>query len=107
MYSKSYIENFFLNLTLNTQINPKHELSWGFYFKNDDIKALKKAKKILLAQGYNFAEIVEENKEFYLHIEKIEIHNINSLYKRCVELTALTKKLDINCFDGFDVEKQQ
>ena len=104
MYTKDYIEDYFFQIILNSELCPKVNLSWGYYFSHNDLESLETAKEILISKGYDFAEIIQEEKEFFLHIEKIEIHTIDSLYKRCTELKTLTLELQIKSFDGFDVE---
>lgn len=105
MYSKNDIENFFSQtIDTNRELNSRNLLSWGYYFRNNQINTLEEAKQILISNGYSFAEIILEDDEYYLQIEKIESHTIDSLYDRCLELNTLAQRLQINSFDGFDVE---
>lgn len=104
MYSRNDIENFFFQIIINSELSTKSNLSWGYYFRSNQSTSLEEAKKILISNGYDFAEIILEGKEYYLQIEKIETHTIDSLYDRCLELDTLAQRLQINSFDGFDVE---
>lgn len=104
MYSRNDIEKFFFHIIIDSDLSPKNSLSWGYYFRNEKVTSLEEARKILISNGYDFAEIILEGKEYYLQIEKVETHTIDSLYDRCLELNTLAQKLQINSFDGFDVE---
>ena len=102
---KKSIEEFFNKTAKEYDINLNSRLSWGFYFSNSDSKVLRKAKEILDYDGYSTLEICYENKTYYLCVEEINIHTKDTLYDRCKEFENIAENLQINSFEGFDVEE--
>lgn len=100
------IIKFFNEIAQENNINIKDELSWGFYFSDDESELLREAKRVLDKEGYSTLEIFYENKTYYLCVEEICVHSSNSLYERCEKFEKLAKELNIHSFDGFDVEEQ-
>lgn len=99
------IEDFFHDVQTTDNIDFSDDLSWGYYFSHFEKSKLEHIKTILLKQGYSFAEIIEEqDNRYYLHIEKIEKHTVDSLTKRDLELLGYANKFNIDSYDGFDVE---
>jgi hypothetical protein len=60
-------------------------------------------------RGYRYVEVFEAEDEdasapyFFLHVEKVEIHNVDSLYRRNTELEAFAKQNGLDTYDGMDV----
>ncbi|CAM1352204.1 ribonuclease E inhibitor RraB [Tenacibaculum ascidiaceicola] len=110
MITKDIIIDFFKNLKLKGDFNIKEKLLWGYFFLDKDINKLKKLSKKLEQNNYTFVDIFEAEKEeaedpqeYYLHVEKIEHHNVETLDKRNKELYLLAEKNNIEYYDGFDV----
>lgn len=103
----SKVEEFYENTRSRKDIDVSKNLSWGYYFSSIDKGPLERVKELLLNEkGYSYAEIIkEEDSKYYLHIEKIEKHTINSLTQRDIELKNYAEEFNIESYDGFDVEK--
>jgi len=81
------------------------ELLWGYFFKNEKREPLQEVADYLTAQGY---EIVDINQSFpdemyWLQAEKIEQHDVDSLYLRNQQLSQLAAQMHIKAYDGMDV----
>lgn len=99
------IKKFFNETAKENNLNLNNKLSWGFYFSHKQSDNLQEAKNLLDPNRYSSSEIIFENKTYYLCVEEINVHNVDSLYNRCKEFQTLAEKLHINSFDGFDVEE--
>ena len=85
--------------------NMEQELAWGYFFKHESIEPLQKIADELEQQGY---EIVDINQSFpdemyWLQLEKIEQHSVQSLDKRNQKFYELARKRKIHAYDGMDV----
>ncbi len=85
--------------------NMEQELAWGYFFKNECIEPLEELAAVLEGQGY---EVVDINQSFpdemyWLQLEKIEQHSINSLDKRNQDFYQLAQYRNIHAYDGMDV----
>lgn len=110
MITKETIIDFFKNIEENEEFNSTDKLLWSYFFLNSDLERLKEFAEVLKGLGYYFVNIFEaekENKndiqEYYLQIEKIEYHNIDSLHRRNQYFDKLTEENNISFYDGFDV----
>ncbi len=83
----------------------KTEMLWGFFFTDKNKMNLEKAATRLNAQEYKIVEIRkdEEKDFFWLHVEKIENHTVNSLHDRNKTLNTFAKENGIDSYDGWDV----
>lgn len=104
MITREKVTEYLNHIILEKNIDLKNKLSWGYFFTHYEKDTLKVAKNIFISEKYDFVEIIEENGTFHLHIEKIETHNIYTLYLKCLELYSLSIELGIDEFNGFDVE---
>ena len=110
MITKETIEEFFENVNNGDEFDTSQVLLWGYFFLDSDLSKLKKANEKLVNEGYRFVDIFEAEKEdekdtqeYYLHVEKIEHHTVDSLCKRNSELYKFANENGIDCYDGFDV----
>lgn len=109
MITKQIIENFFNNLKGDNDFNANDYLVWGFFFIGADKNMLKALGKHLENEGYLFVDIFEADKEeandkteYYLHLEKFDKHDINSLM--CLNEILQMQAIKFNSrYDGFDV----
>lgn len=83
---------------------------WGYFFTNPSRGPLDLAAQDLSRSGYRVVEIYLSEKEdasdpdlWSLHVERIEMHTIDSLLKRNAKLTAFAKKHNLLSYDGMDV----
>ncbi len=104
MITKNDIEQLFTKMR-KAGWNMEQELAWGYFFKHQSKEPLEKLARELSKQGY---EIVAINQSFpdemwWLQIEKIEQHGIDSLDQRNQEFYQLAKQYHIHAYDGMDV----
>lgn len=91
-------------------LNASEDLLWGFYFTDPDAEQLQALVPALESRGYRFidlfeAEIDEEVSSepmYYLHVEKVERHNIDSLDARNNEMELLAEQYGVAKYDGMD-----
>ena len=104
MITKDEIEQLFKKMR-KAGWNMEQELAWGYFFKHQSKAPLEKLSAILQQEGY---EIVDINQSFpdemwWLQIEKIEQHSIDSLNERNKSFYQLAKQYHIHAYDGMDV----
>lgn len=109
MITKETIKEFFENVKRGGEFDTTNKLLWGYFFLDKDISKLKNIVNELSKEGYRYVDIFEAEKlnpddvqEYYLHVEKIEYHDIDSLDIRNRELYNFADKLNTS-YDGFDV----
>lgn len=105
MVKKSYIKDCFKTIKSEDVLNLESELNWGFYFSHKDKKLLNSLIDHTQLSIYDFVEIVYLDDLYYLQIAKNELHNEETLFKRCKELYKFCKKLGVDTFHGFDVDE--
>lgn len=83
---------------------------WGFFFTNRTRGELERAGILLERDGYRVVEIFLSDKEgpaepdqWWIHVEKIEIHSVESLEARNRVLSAFASANDLEAYDGMDV----
>lgn len=81
---------------------------WGYFFTDSDRDKLRRAADELVEQGYRFVDIFEASDDdpvslYFLHMEKVEIHDPESLDRRNQELYDLAERLGLRSYDGMDV----
>ncbi|UII34896.1 ribonuclease E inhibitor RraB [Fulvivirga ulvae] len=81
-------------------------------FIDFDFKKLQSFAEVLKSKGYDFVDIfkaeMEEGsnvQEYYLQVEKVEKHNVNSLMRRNNEFYELAITQKGMFYDGFDTWK--
>ncbi len=85
--------------------NMEQALAWGYFFKHETIEPLQKLAVELEQQGY---EVVDINQSFpdemyWLQLEKIEQHSIDSLDVRNQQFYQLAEQYKVHAYDGMDV----
>ncbi|WP_108868797.1 ribonuclease E inhibitor RraB [Aquimarina aquimarini] len=110
MIIRETIEDFFENVNNGDEFDTSSKLLWGFFFLDSDKKKLEKAAEKLVKEGYRYVNIFEAEKEndddvqeYYLHIEKVEHHSVDTIDARNKELYLFVEQNNIDCYDGFDV----
>ncbi len=104
MISKNEIEQLFLKMR-NAGWNMEQELAWGYFFKHDSKELLKHLADKLERQGYEIIDINQSYPDnmYWLQIEKIEQHSVESLHKRNQMFSLLAQQTGIHAYDGMDV----
>lgn len=106
MNSLEAIRSLFADLREQTDWNVDGPLTWGYYFTDTDRDRLKPLADHLAANGYRFVELyaTEDNKRYFLHMERIERLRPETLFNRNQQMEALTAEFGVEAFDGIDVE---
>jgi len=83
------------------------DMLWGYFFISPKRAALARFRPVLEQQGYRFVEYVEpgdgdQNRLFYLHVERVETHSVDSLDERNAALAELAQQHGVE-YDGMDV----
>jgi Regulator of ribonuclease activity B len=82
---------------------------WGYFFTDPSAEKLQAAALYLEQLGYRFVEIFEPELDegaepyFFLHVEREEVHSVDSLDLRNHELTDFAVKQGLATYDGMDV----
>ena len=81
-------------------------LLWGYFFTASFPAPLKELAAELTQNGYRFVAIYESPPEsggWWLHVEKVEPHSVDSLHARNIELYAHASRYPTVAYDGMDV----
>jgi hypothetical protein len=104
------LDEMFNNITEHEQWDLSQPLLWGYYFTDGDPNKLELVIPKIQYMGYSIVNIFQAKKEddneadsFYLHVEKIEIHNSQSLNKTNDEFYILAHQKGLDSYDGMDV----
>jgi hypothetical protein len=109
MIEREDIEEMFADIRTQGKWNLDGPLLWGYFFTAGTKQKLEPAGKALTKDGYRFVDIwLSESDEpdepdcWWLHVERVEHHTVDSLHKRNKLLEAVAKKFDVD-YDGMDV----
>ena len=84
-------------------VNTDTTMLWGYFFTASKKVNFDKVANELKNKNFDFVEIFQaEDKSYWLHLERKEIHNAKSLYQLDEDLYAIAEKYKIT-YDGFDV----
>jgi hypothetical protein len=105
---RALIEEMFARNRARGQWDMDGPLLWGYFFTCDTPEPLEAAAPALAAQGYDLVEIFATEDEgvpelFWLHVEKVETHSVDTLDQRNRELDAFAAKWGLASYDGMDV----
>ncbi|PKL32457.1 MAG: ribonuclease E inhibitor RraB [Spirochaetae bacterium HGW-Spirochaetae-10] len=105
MIERSKLVDMFAGIRQNTQWAIDGPMLWGYFFVDPNRDKLEGLGGLLAEKGYRVVEIRRDDDEpiFWLHVEKVEIHDVDSLEKRNNELYDLAERLGIQSYDGMDV----
>ena len=110
MISIEALETMFNDIRRDAPWNIDGAMLWGYFFKDDSEAKLRALVPALEAHGYRFVDVFinEGNADqtassFFLHVEKTEIHSVQSLHARNQQLSAFAEQHHIGSYDGMDV----
>jgi hypothetical protein len=97
------IEEMFVNMQSNG-VNTDTLMLYGYFFTSDKQDDLKKPVEELKQDGFQYVDIYKSDDTtiWWLHVERIEMHNSQSLFDLDEKLYAIADKYGIY-YDGFDV----
>lgn len=103
MISLEEIENMYSRMHSNG-IDTNKEMLYGYFFTNKEPSKLEELAKELRENNYKFVSIhQDEDLLYWLHLERVEIHNAKSLFDLNKLLYKIADKYGVNSYDGFDV----
>jgi hypothetical protein len=83
---------------------------WGYFFTNHDPAALREAVPHLEDDQYEFVDLYQSEKDdpsdndrWWLHVQRVEVHTVDSLFARNERLTEFASRHGIDSYDGMDV----
>ncbi|WP_312438726.1 ribonuclease E inhibitor RraB [Janthinobacterium sp.] len=110
MMTKEEVAELFDNIAENAPWDLTQPLLWGYYFTNPTPEALEQAAGVLAIDGYRPVELYQPELEdaaappvWVLHVEKEEVHNVDSLHARNGELQQFAQEQKLASYDGMDV----
>jgi len=108
--TRPQLATMFANMRADAPWNVDEPLTWGYFFTSADKGALEQMARSLSAQGYRFVDLhlgdksdPSEPNVWWLHVEKIERHTVDSLNARNQEFYALSATQSGVRYDGMDV----
>ena len=110
MISKGQLQDMFDSISESTDWDMSGDMLWGYFFTDSDKSALEQAAPILEEMGYSVKSIYLSDKEsedepdlWWLHVEKVEAHSVDSLNATNLVFYEFAEKHGIDSYDGMDV----
>lgn len=110
MIAKDELQEMFDAIAENPDWDLSSEMLWGYFFTDADKSALERVAPILENMGYFVNAIYLSDKEseddpdlWWLHIEKVEIHTVDSLHETNQVFYEFARKYGLDSYDGMDV----
>jgi hypothetical protein len=110
MITKEQLIEMFESVTEKTDWNMSGNMVWGYFFTDSDRSALESVIPLLSADGYAYKDIYLAEKQsesepdmWWLHVEKVETHSVESLYARNLAFYDFAAKHALDSYDGMDV----
>src|SRR5262245_4438604 len=105
---KWQLQEMFDDIAAKTDWDLDDEMVWGYFFTNSDRIDLELAATKLESEGYRYVDLYqpedgEDMPLYILHVERIETHDVDSLYERNTELEAFATENGLDTYDGMDV----
>jgi len=108
--SRDQLQEMFHNMANTPGWDVSKPMLWGYFFTHASRSPLEKAAKQLMSKGYRVVGIYVGDKDspsdpdvWWLHVEKIENHSVDSLDRRNKEFNRLAESLELDSYDGMDV----
>ncbi|MGN7889098.1 ribonuclease E inhibitor RraB [Dyadobacter sp. 22481] len=84
-------------------VNTDKTMLWGYFFVALKRHSFEQIKSELVVENFVFVKTYRgDKKDYWLHLERKEIHNAKSLFELNEKLYRLAEKYEIT-YDGFDV----
>ena len=106
--SREMLQDLFDSCVRKSKWRMDGPMLWGYFFTHHDEEGLKNAAAKLQADGYRFVSILQDDddkKMWWLHVEKEEVHSVDSLYDRDQVLYDFAERNGLSSYDGMDVGK--
>jgi hypothetical protein len=109
MISRDLIEDMFANTRGKASWDIDGLCLWGYFFCDKSRSKLMNAAPALEKMGYRFVGVMEPTPQdddqatLTLHVEKEEVHTVDSLLARNAVLYRFADEFDLEDYDGMDV----
>jgi hypothetical protein len=105
MIGREQLKQMFEEIAESAGWDMSKPMLWGYFFTHTSRDELEVAAKTLSEDGYRVVEISEDDDEplFWLHVERVEAHSVDSLYARNESFYRLAEELGLESYDGMDV----
>ena len=107
---RSAIEEMFDGMRRRYDWNVDGPLLWGYLFFGKSSSELGHAATLLVPSGLKLVDVYLQEKEhpdeedrWWLHVERLEHHTVDSLIERNAHLSAFADANALVCYDGMDV----
>lgn len=88
----------------NNGVDTNNDMLYGYFFTNSKPNKLEKVSEYLKKEGFKYVDIYpDDTGEYWLHLERIETHNANSLFDLNKKLYKVAEQFKVTSYDGFDV----
>ena len=103
MIDKAQLIEMFEGMRAQTPWDVDSDLLWGYFFTGEE-DALNRLSEMLLSMNYRLVEVRpdEQDRGYWLHVERVETHSPDSLHERNQELARIAETFMVN-YDGMDV----
>jgi regulator of RNase E activity RraB len=109
MITRDSVEWIFANSRARAKWNIDDVCLWGYFFTDHDRDKLSAAALVLERMGYRvvgFLEATPDDEDpglLFLHVEKEELHTVETLDARNHELHQFAEEFGLESYDGMDV----
>jgi len=109
MITKEEMVELFADMKENAPWDISKPLLWGYFFADKSKAKLELAQLLFKSKGYQIVGIYDSKPEaetpalWWLHIEKVELHTVDTLHARNQELYQFAEEHKIESYDGMDV----
>ena len=109
MITRDDLQEMFDSARARAKWNVDDVCLWGYFFTDHDRKKLSAAVPVLENMGYRVVGFLEPTPDdddqslIFLHVEKEELHTVESLDARNQELYRFADEFGLESYDGMDV----
>jgi hypothetical protein len=109
MITKEEMVELFADMEKNAPWDISEPLLWGYFFADQSKTKLELAQVLFKAKGYTIVGIYDSEPEsdtpalWWLHIEKVEQHTVDTLHARNQEFYQFAEDHQLESYDGMDV----
>ena len=101
------VERMFASVPESPEWDLNSPMVWGYFFEGQNESTLEPLRVELERRGYQFVGYLAPGRRnklqtYFLHVERVESHSVESLDRRNQELTVLGNQFQAR-YDGMDV----
>lgn len=99
--TRGQLQDMFEKMRSDAHWDLSRPMIWGYFFTHRSRPPLERASKLLEDQGYRVVDFHRDGV-WWLHVEKVEAHSVDSLDVRNQELGRFAKENGLDSYDGMD-----